>query len=154
MKYSIFLFLLLSLTSCFKFEEVEFKGVEEFKMPKINDKQVVLNLVVKVENPNNYKIKIKSSDMEVFVEEKMIGTLHLVEKIVIRKKKEDNYMIQASVDLEKGALFSMAKYALKKEINIRIKGKVKGSVMGVSKKIDINQSSVIAGNKLNLNFFQ
>lgn len=141
--------LIFSLQGCFEFEDVDFKGIESVKMPKMDDKQILVDLSFKLENPNKFNIKLKPSDIDVFISDKKFGTVHLDKKIVFKKKRENVYSTQLRVQLEDGAFFSLFKLILKDEIPLRFKGKIKGSVFGISKKIDIDQVKNISGKDLN-----
>ncbi len=152
MKWISLLLLTFLLNSCFDFEEVQFKGIENVSMPKMDDKEILVDLTLKLENPNNFKIKIKPSFVNVFIEDKMMGTIYLDKKVVLKKKQESLYSTQLRVKLEDGAFFSLLKYVARKEVPVRFKGKVKGSVFGISKKIDVDQLKVINGENLKLNF--
>jgi len=47
-------------------------------------------------------------------------------------------------------LFSLMKFATMTEVSIRFKGRVKGSVYGINKKVDIDETKKINGNLLNI----
>lgn len=141
--------LIFSLQGCFEFEDVDFKGIESVKLPKMDDKEILVDLSFKLENPNNFNIKLKPSQIDVFVADKKMGTVHLDKKIVFKKKKENVYSTQIKVKLEDGAFFSLFKLVTKDEIPVRFKGKIKGSVFGISKKIDIDQVKNVSGKDLN-----
>lgn len=148
MKWFALVSLVFLLNSCFDFKEVQFKGIEGVKMPKMDDREILVDLTLKLENPNNFKVRIKPSAIDVFIEDKMMGTVFLDKKVVLKKKQENLYSTQLRVKLEDGALFSLLKYVTKKEVSVRFRGKVKGSVYGISKKIDIDQTKLINGDKL------
>lgn len=154
MKWIYLLPLVFLLSSCFEVEELQFKGVEGFKMPDLSKGELFVDLSVRIENPNKFKIKVKPSWVNVFVEEKMLGTIYLDQKLVIQKRQEKAYPTRLRVKLEDGAMFSLLKYVTKKEVTVRFKGKVKGSVYGITKKADVDQTRVVNGDKLKLNYFQ
>lgn len=142
-------FLLFLLNSCFEFEEIQFKGIESVKMPKMDNKEILVDLTLKIENPNNYKIKVKPSSLNVLVADKMIGTIFLDEKVVLKKKSEHAYSTQLRLKLEDGAFFSLVKYVMMEEVKVQFKGKVKGSVYGITKKIDVDQVKMVNGKDFN-----
>lgn len=151
MKWFSLLLLIFLAASC-DFKEVQFKGIENVQMPQISDSEILVGLTLKLENPNKFKIKIKPSAVDVYIEEKMMGTIFLDKKVVLKKKQESSYTTQLRVKLADGALFSLLKYMARKEVPVRFKGKVKGSVFGISKKIDIDQTKIVNGEQLKLNF--
>ena len=150
MKWISLFLLTFLLHSCFDFEEVKFKGIENVKMPKMDDKEILVDLTLKLENPNNFKIKIKPSQVDVFIEDKMMGTIFLDKKVVLQKRQENSYSTQLRVKLQDGAFFSLLRFIAMKEVNIRFKGRVKGSVYGITKKIDIDQTRKVNGDQLNI----
>lgn len=151
LKAFFFLTLVSVLSSCLDFQMIKFNGMEKFKMVSMNDKEIRLKLAMKVDNPNKFNIKIKPSNLKVFVEEKFMGTIFLDEKIKFKKKVEGIYETDINVKLEQGAFFKMMKYAVSKEVPVRLEGIVKGSVYGITKRMKINQSQVVDGTQLRNN---
>lgn len=148
MRFVYLICMVFLLASC-EFEEIQFKGVEDFKMPKIDDKEILLNLAFKVNNPNKFKIKVKPSNVDLFVSDSKLGTVFLDEKVVFKKKVEGVYQTSLRLKLADGVFFELMKLMGKKEIPLRIKGKVKGSVYGITKKMDIDRIQMISGDQLN-----
>jgi len=151
------LLILLTFSSCIEIQDVEFKGMDGVKMERMENKKLALKLGVKIENPNFFSIKVKPSVVDVFVNEELIGKAYLDESIKLIRKKEDTYFANVRIDLEDGALFKFVKYAMKLKVQLRVKGIVKGSALGIPKKVEINQVKEIDGstfkidNLLNLN---
>ena len=50
--------------------------------------------------------------------------------------------------LEDGALITALKYSMKDEVNLIVKGKVKGGVWIISKKIEVNDTIKVPGKNL------
>jgi LEA14-like dessication related protein len=149
---ALFFFMLLSLlSSCLDFQMIKFNGMDKLKMVSLNDKEIRLNVAMKVDNPNKFNIKIKPSNLKVFVDEKFLGTIFLDEKIKFKKKAEGIYETDINIKLEQGAFFKMMKYAVSKEVPVRLEGIIKSSVYGIPKRIKINQSQVIDGTQLRNN---
>ncbi|MGB0933934.1 MAG: LEA type 2 family protein [Lishizhenia sp.] len=132
------------LTGCIEYDDVEFEGVSNFKMGSFKEGKLTFDLDAKLFNPNGYAITVKPSEVDVFIEDDYIGIARLLEKVKMKKKTSESYFIPLELTLEKGAMLKLMRYALKKEINVTIKGKVKGSVFGLSKKISINQKKTIS----------
>lgn len=148
MRFVYFILVVFLLASC-EFEQIQFKGIEDFKMPKMDDKEILLDLAFKVNNPNKFKIKVKPCNVDLFVSESKLGTVFLDEKVVFKKKAEGVYKTSLRLKLADGVFFELMKLMGKKEIPLRIKGKVKGSVYGISKKMDIDRIQMISGDQLN-----
>lgn len=154
MKKSIlFICCLLLLNSCLEFQEVEFVDMEDIKIEKVEGRKLSLLISVKLLNPNIFSIKIKPSIVDVYIEEQLVGKINLNNKIKIIKRKEKTYAVPLQVDLEDGALIKFLKYSFKEKIKIHIKGKVKGSVFGITKKIDVDEIQEIDGKLFKIGSF-
>ena len=152
-KTFLFVFILFILSSCFEFEELEFNGVENPKIEKIDGKNISLNLGVKIFNPNGFSIKVKPSQVDLMVDDQLLAKAYFDDKIKLVRKKEDTYQLALRLELEDGAMFKMLKYALKDKVKVRIVGFVKGSVLGISKKVKIDQIQEIDGKNFKMNSF-
>ena len=146
----LFASLLFLFSACLEFDDVKFKGIESVKFPKIDQKELLIDLSLRLDNPNNYKIKIKPSVLDVYIGGILMGQVKLDEKFVIKKKQENTYSTQLVCKLEDGVLFSLMKFATMNEISVRFKGRVKGSVYGINKKVDIDETKKLNGNIFNI----
>ncbi len=143
--YSLILLLLLS--SC-AVEALEFVGSDGFKMDKMDGKEILFTAGVKVNNPNWFGIKIKRSAVDVYIEDQLMGKVQLEKKVKMKAKRESTLTLPLKAVLEDGALITMMRYASKENVNVRIKGKVKGGVWIFSKKIEIDEKRQISGKDL------
>lgn len=142
--------ILLFLGSC-AIEAPEFIGSEGFKMEKMDGKEIRFTAGVKVNNPNWFGIKIKKSAVDVYVEDQLMGQVQLEKKVKMKAKRESTLTMPLKATLEDGAMITMMRYASKENVNIRIKGKVKGGVWIFSKKIEIDEKRQISGKNLSPN---
>lgn len=139
-KLLLLLLLAFSLTSCLEFDDVRFNGIESVKAPKFENQEITLALSLKLDNPNNYKIKIKPSEVLVSIGGQSMGIARLDEKIVLKKKREGVYTTELKMKLNDGVMKSLLKLAMSKDLSIRFQGKIKGSVYGITKKVDIDET--------------
>lgn len=132
--------LLFTMSGCFDYEDVEFKGVENITVVERTEDEIKLKVDVKVDNPNKFNIKVKSSTLDIYINDKYVGKTDLVEKIVVKKKAEEVYgvVLKASArDLLKAAIGSLGGL-LKGDVKVRLTGDVKGSVYGMVKKVPVD----------------
>ncbi len=137
--------MMISLQGCFDYEEILFKGVQNVSVIERNDKEVKIQIDVKVDNPNKFNVKVKKSIMSIYVNEKFVGKTELDEKIVLKKRTEDVYAVVLKADpkeLVKAAIGSLGGL-LKGNVTVRLKGDVKGSAYGVAKKVPVDIEQVI-----------
>jgi LEA14-like dessication related protein len=133
----------LLFNSCFEYDDVVYQGFENVKMTKPNEGQMTLSFDIKLDNPNKYKIKIKPSDVTVFVGGKELGQIHLNETLVIDKRSEKSYPLTLDLklkDLFKTGLGGLFEMMTKQTVSLRVKGFVKGSVYGITQKRYVDQT--------------
>jgi len=138
--------------SCTSYKDVEFKGTENFQLGKLDGKKISISFDAKLNNQNAYTIKIKPSDLDVYIDNVQVGTVHLDEKVKIKRKSEALVEIPLTVELGPGALINLSMIMLKKTVNVRLTGDVKGGVWFLSKKQRIDETREISTDKLKLQF--
>ncbi len=141
------------LNSCIQFQEVEFKNMEDVKIEKVEGRKISMLLSVKLFNPNVFSIKIKPSNVNLYIEDQLVGKINLNNKVKIIKRTENTYFVPLQIDMEEGALLKFLKYSFKEKIKIHIKGVVKGSVFGITKKIEVDEIQEIDGKLFKLGSF-
>lgn len=140
------LILVLMVSSCSLYEEVEMLGVENYSFEK-KESNILANIELKINNPNFYSIKLKKSDFKVFLGDDELGTATMLNDLAIDKKTEKGYTL--GLLLEENALKDkliplMKKALFNKTITFRIKGQAHAKVWGfLGKKFDINESKEI-----------
>ena len=146
-RLSFLLTLLLFLSSCSLFQDIQIKNVTDFA-PAFEDKQLLIKANISVQNDNLYAIKLKHSDLTISIDDKTLGNITLAEKVVFKRKSDTTYPVKLKLSLADGALFIILRNTFKKEVTITIKGSIKGSALGIPKTITINETKIIDGNLL------
>lgn len=142
--------MLLVLTSCGEFKELEFNGSESFKYQGIKGRNVSFIAGAKISNQNGFAIKVKPSVLDVYIEDEQIGKLSLDKKVRIKRKSNAYVEGPFTLELEQGALFKSAKYLGSNEVQVRLKGDVKTGVWFISKKLSVDESKKLSGDMLRL----
>jgi LEA14-like dessication related protein len=141
-KYIYIVSILLLFTSCSLFKEIKINAVKDIS-PSIENKAIIINTSVEVKNPNFYKVAIKSTDLQVFLDDKELGNIELLDKVLFKKKTTDTYALKLKMKLADGALFTILRNVFKKEVTLTFKGKIKGAALGIPKSITINETKTI-----------
>lgn len=144
--FLLLFFVSISLTGCFDYDDVVYQGIENIKMGKPNEGKMTINFNIKLDNPNKYRLKIKPSDLTVFLGGKELGEIHLTETLVIDKRSMKSYpmSIDAKIkDLAKSGLGGLIELATKQTVTLRFKGFVRGSVYGITQKRYVDQTKEI-----------
>ncbi|MDC3252940.1 LEA type 2 family protein [Crocinitomicaceae bacterium] len=146
-------FLLVLLNSCgfFSFVQPELRDGEEFRIGKINGKQIEFSIEAPIYNPNAYGLKVKPSLLDVYVEDEYIGKVRLNEKIKLKRKKESEVEAFFTAELIDGFLLKALRFASKKEIKIQLKGTIKGGTFIFFKKIQLDETFKVPGASFKMN---
>jgi len=143
MKYILLALTGLLLSSCLKYQDIEIKGIEKVQTPRFENKELLIDIDVRINNVNPYKIKVKPSELQVYIDNDFIGTVFLDEKVVIRRKAENTYTAKLRGKMADGMLMTMMRVALKSQVTLQLKGELKGAVYGFPSKLDVDQQRVI-----------
>jgi LEA14-like dessication related protein len=138
------------LTGCIEKDDFEFKGIEDKEIVKINGKEILLNLKVRISNNSSFPIRIRPSDLQVFLDNDYISDVKLLKSVRIKSHKERVYEFPLKFNLSNGAIFKIAKSAFKKQLEVGLKGKLKLMSYGFPKKFDLDETITLDGAKLNL----
>lgn len=136
-KWGYFFVLLFIFSSC-SYENVEFREAVDFKLKKIEGRNLSISFDAILNNPNGYNLKIKPSTFDLHINGEHVGIVKLDERIKIIKKSESTVAVPVTAEVLKGALPKLIAGALRKTATVRIVGTVKGGASGfpVRKKID------------------
>lgn len=137
--------ILILLNSCFEYEEVDFKGIQNFKLENKTSENLLMRLDLKVNNPNNYSITIKPTTLDIYVNGKLAGKTKMKDKIVLKKQTTGVYPLymQANTKDIMSALPMSLGALLSGKIKMGIKGNVKAKAYGVGKKFYINEEETV-----------
>lgn len=138
---------IFTLGSC-SIEDPEIAGFENVKILKADGDHIEATIDVTIENPNFFGMKVKKSTFHIRANDLEIGDVELCKKFKVKRKSTHVYTLPLSISLAKGALFKIMKLTGAKEIKLNLEGKVKGSVYGISKTVDIKETKTIDGKLL------
>ncbi len=138
--------LILLLSGCLEYEEVDFKGVQNFGIENRTSEQILIRLDIKVENPNTYNITIKPATLDISINGKYAGKTKMKEKIVLKKNTTGVYplYLQAKTKDIMGALTGSLGAMLSGRVKVGIKGNVKAKAYGVGKKFYLNEEQTVS----------
>lgn len=136
----------LFFAGCITYEDVEVLGIEDVRVASAGESGIILDLSIKVHNPNNYKISIVSSDLDLLINGQPAGKATLEHKIVFAKASETVQHVQIKADyvsvmgrLNSG-IFSLITGS---GIKVGISGHIKAKAFGLRKKIKIEASDSV-----------
>lgn len=139
----------LIFTSC-DYDDPEFTEVGNLRVENMAGQQLNARLSVTCDNPNSFGFKVKKGVLDVSVNDAVIGIINLEQKVKFKRKSKNVYDIPVSVQLAPGGLIRLMQLAGAKEVVIRFKGTIRGSVFGIGKSIPVDITRKIDGSMLKL----
>ncbi len=143
--FVLFLIALFSY-SCNLYKPVTTGKVSGIKLDKLSKESLRIKILIPVENPNSYKIKIKDYNFDLSLNNYKLGKASSYSKTSIAKKS--NKIVEFPVEIKfNGNLFSGVMALLsafsKGKIKINAKGEIKVRALIVNKKIKINENNSV-----------
>lgn len=148
LNFLVFVWALLLLTSC-NYQNVEVRNIRSIQINRFNQRGIDLTGEVKVYNPNTYKIKIKSTDADLYLNGRKAGKIHLTEKVVIPPHYDDYIPVHITADFKaegKNAIpitQILLSTVIQGSTDFKIVGQLKAGSFIFSKKIDFKYENEI-----------
>ncbi|MCH2215443.1 MAG: LEA type 2 family protein [Flavobacteriales bacterium] len=136
------LFGLFLFTSC-DYENVEVKNIKNVKIHQLDKDGISFTASLEVANPNGYKIKITSTDADLFLEGKKAGKAVLEEKIVIPGNFDGLVEAKVRANFEGGSLQLLPvimSSAISQKAELRAKGYIKAKSFVIGQNFDFDYS--------------
>ena len=128
------------LSSC-SYEDVEVREVRHLEIDRLDRNGVELTATLHVSNPNNYRIKVTSTDAEVFLDGRKAGDANLTHTVLIPPRFDGE--IVAGIETKFGEGRSnlipiILGAAVKREVHVRAVGKVRAKSFVISRSFDFD----------------
>ncbi len=141
--------LLLGATGC-DIDEPDISNIGGFKLKKLEGQHIEAEFSVDCDNPNGFGFKVKKANIDVSANDQILGKVSLDKKLKVKRKSKNTYTVPIIIELEDGALFKIMQLSLSGEVTVAFKGKVRGSVCGIGKSFDVNETKKIDAGSLNM----
>lgn len=117
----------LLLTGCLSYKEVAMHDIVDVELKKLDAKGVALTALVKLENPNGYRIHVKDPDVDLYLNGTYVGKGYLDTNLVLPKRSNMVHRVPLHAEF-KGVnlLMVLLGSALSGEATIGAKGTVLG----------------------------
>jgi LEA14-like dessication related protein len=134
---------LFSLSSCISYHEVQVNKVEFRSIKNVTAKGFDVQMAVHVNNPNNYRIKIKRANIDLLVSDNKVGSAAINKKLVLKGKTSDEYLFTINADykgMASSAIPSIISVVTSGSIPLRATGNLNAKAFVVGKKFDVDYS--------------
>ncbi|MEO8066286.1 MAG: LEA type 2 family protein [Flavobacteriales bacterium] len=117
------------LSSCVNFQDVAFKGIENVHVREMTGDRVALTIDAVVDNPNNYRIKLKNPDVDLWLNGQHLGKAVLDSSVTLDKHTVRTYPVHFSTTTN-GALGPILLGGLGSLLSGKAELKASGTVVG------------------------
>jgi len=131
------LLVLLTIFSCQAPKDPVFRDFKNLKVENLGFSNASLTVDLIYYNPNNYGLELNRTDLDIFVDSTLLG--HSMQDIQVAIPKRNEFTIPLKVDLDmKNLLKNGISTLFKKEVKVRVLGKVKVGKAGVFKSFNVD----------------
>jgi len=145
---TLFLIILIGVTftSC-TYKDIEIVNIEKVKLGKVKSDYISLDTKVKINNPNNYKIKIAKYDLDIIINKQSFKITEPNANIIIPKKYKGTISVPVTMKskdvLSFRTITTIYKLFTSKKLDIEANGIVNLKFLIFSKKIKVNEKKSI-----------
>lgn len=141
LKLFFYSFIILIFFSSCKLSEIQFRGVEGYKLTNASAESVSMNINFSIDNPSAFNIKVKPSHLDLYLDGKLVGDLKIDKKVRIKKRTDGTYEMPVTAIFDKGLPISTL---MKGRVTAKIDGKIKAKILLFSKKFEITETMPIS----------
>ncbi len=138
--YFLFGFLFF-MTSCREPRDLEFREFKNLSMENLGFASANLKVDLVYYNPNNFGLELNRTDLDIYLDSNYLG--HSSQDIQVAIPKREEFTVPLKIDLDlKNLLKNGLATMLKKNVTIRVMGKVKVGKAGVFKSFQVDYQTV------------
>jgi LEA14-like dessication related protein len=126
----LLLLLILLVTSCRAPRELVYQNIQNFGISQSPSHTTLVSMDIRLYNPNNYALKLKKADVEVFINNNLVGKLNARSGCTLSGCDTASVPVTLEVDM-KTVLPNMLQFILNSEVDIRLSGKIKAGRHGI-----------------------
>lgn len=138
--------LIFMLASCSFYTEVEVKEVQNIAVTDFTQDLVQAEVTMLIHNPNWYAVTLTQSDIDVFVNQRDMGKVNLVEKVKLPSKSTTSYTIKLQGNYEtvgNDFLGNLLGLLMAPEAEFKAKGYVKGRALLIGREVPVDITEMI-----------
>lgn len=129
------------MTSCRTPKDLEFREFNNLSLEKLGFAGANLTVDLVYYNPNNFGLELNRTDLDVYLDSTYLG--HSSQDIQVAIPKRDIFTVPLKIEIDmKNLLKNGLTSLLRKEVNVRVTGKVKVGKGGVFKSFTVDYQTV------------
>lgn len=142
MKRNFIILVLLSIAfvSCTTPKALEYRDYHDLSIEKLGYSNSTIKLDLVYFNPNNFRMQLRNTDLDIFINGKLFG--HSTTDTLIQIPKKDTFSLPVKFDVNMQSLYQNAlNTLLGKEVVVKVAGKIKIGKANVFMYFPINYES-------------
>lgn len=144
-KWFIIAFLFALFTpACNIYKDVEVTEVKDVRIIRFDQDAVEAEVELVINNPNWYRVVLLDSDVDVFINGKEVGKLHLKEKVILANKTSNTRTIVMTGDyneISSGFLENLLTLLFANTAKFEVIGTMKGRALLITREVDVKEST-------------
>jgi LEA14-like dessication related protein len=137
---------IILLNGCNAYKSINITGVDQVEFKGMIDNKISLLLKVPIENPNWYRIRIKSMDFNVTINGAYLGKMRNAEQIIIPGKSDTLQTFPVDIYVKNlfGAMSTLNKMRKSKSVEMQIEGDMKVRALLTGKTIKVSEKQRVS----------
>ena len=136
-KQSILILLILSVAACSRPKDLEYQGVEHFKLQKAGLSETAVSMDIHLYNPNSFNLKLKKADVDVFINNNHVGKMKVSGRYTINRLDTFVLPVLLNVDL-KNALSNVLQLMFSSDVDLKLQGTIRAGRHGAFLTVPVN----------------
>lgn len=133
---------IIFLSACSGIKEIEYKGMKEAKLASLNFSNGIIKLVLQYYNPNNFAVDVKETNLEIFVDDNLMGNGIFLNQTKIPACANFDFPIEVQFNPLKVLGFA-ANHLNKKKVKMHVLGTTKIGKGGIFIKVPVDVTEEI-----------
>lgn len=92
----------LLLSGCMHYNEVKLLGVQDAQLTRLDGKGLSVVVLAEVSNPNKYKISLSDPDVDLYLNDRLVGKAMLDSTVVLAANTTHTYRVPLHTDFSQG----------------------------------------------------
>ena len=135
--FRIILWAMVALMACGKPLQPTYAGYQNLRLKKIGLRENIVATDIKLYNPNKYPLQIKQADLDLYFNDRFVGTTQFQNLMDLAAKDTTTIPLELKASA-KNLLIGMAPLLLDPNVKVRIDGSVKAGRQGIFVNVPIN----------------
>lgn len=120
---------------------MEVQNIKDLKIDKFDNRGIELSASLQISNPNNYPVKVTSSDAILYINDRKAGKLKLLNRVEVPANFNEFIVAKVRTDFDEGSVSLLPIIlgaAVKGGVDIRAVGNIRAKSFLIGKKFDFD----------------